>query len=117
MAKQVERLIGKRIAALRKEKGFTQAQLAESIDVVLETISRLERGVSIPSISTLEDMAEALGIPLKDIFDFHIATKKQSPAEKEIARVVALLKNRKADEIKLAHTLLQDLFRGIRNLK
>ena len=116
MSKEVERLIGKRIAELRKEKGFTQAQLAESIDVVFETISRLERGVSIPSLSTLESIVEALGVPLKDIFDFQIAPKKQSVSEKEIARVVALLKNRKPEEIRLAHTLLQDLFTGIRKI-
>ena len=37
---------GKKITALRKEKGLTQAKLAEQINVSNKTISRWETGVS-----------------------------------------------------------------------
>ena len=47
------KLIGASIARLRKDREMTQAQLAEMIDTTVETISRLERGVSVPSIKTL----------------------------------------------------------------
>jgi len=38
--------IGKFIAALRKEKGLTQARLAESLGVSDKTVSKWECGVS-----------------------------------------------------------------------
>lgn len=109
-----EKKIGQQIAKIRKERNLTQAQLAEAIDVAPETISRLERGVSVPSLNTIEEISKSLNVSLKDIFDFEYAPKKVSPSEREIARVVALLKNRKSQEIKLAHTILKDLFRGIK---
>lgn len=45
MSNSVEKLIGARIARIRKEREITQEQLAELVDVATETISRLERGV------------------------------------------------------------------------
>lgn len=53
MASDIKRLIGKQVARIRIERGFTQAQLAEQLAVATETISRLERGISIPSIEPL----------------------------------------------------------------
>ena len=116
MPKEVERLLGKRIALMRKERGFSQAQLAEAIDVAPETISRLERGVSVPSVSTLEDIVEALNITLKDIFEFHIPPKKQTPSDRDIARIISLLKMRKPLEIQMAHSILKDVFRAMEKL-
>lgn len=118
MAGKYERLIGKQVAKFRKEQGMSQAQLAEAIDVASETISRLERGVSIPSINALEKISHALDIHFKELFDFEYSRKgRVSPSEREVAKVVALLKMRKPEEIRLAHTILKDLFRGIRRLR
>lgn len=117
MPGRYEKLIGKRIAEIRRERGFTQAQLAEGIGVANETISRLERGVSLPSLNTIEKISHALSVPLRDLFDFAYIPKKASPSEKELSKVVALLKARKAEEIKLAHTILQDLFKGLKHVK
>lgn len=116
MSKEVEKLLGKRVAELRRERGISQALLSELINVAPETISRLERGVNIPSIATLEDIAESLKVSLKDFFDFKVPLKKQSPSERELARVVALLSNKKAEEITLAYTLLEDLFKGLKKI-
>jgi len=48
MATQVERQLGQRVAAYRRTAGLTQEALAEKVGVAVETISRLERGSSIP---------------------------------------------------------------------
>ena len=119
MSKEVDRIIGGQIARLRQEKGLTQAQLAEAIGVANETISRLERGVSIPSLSTIEEISLALNVRLKDLFDFDYTpqgNKKTSPSEREVTRIVALLKNKKIEELRLAHTLLRNLLLGIKKL-
>lgn len=54
--------IGKKIAKLRKEKGLTQSQLAEIINVSNKTISRWETGEGYPEISLLAPLAKALGV-------------------------------------------------------
>jgi len=59
--------IGRAVAAKRKQKGLTQGRLAEIIKVEPETISRIERGVSLSPISRLSDIADALNCPLSDL--------------------------------------------------
>jgi len=59
--------IGRAVAAKRIQKGFTQGRLGEIIKVEPETISRIERGVSLSPISRLSDIADALGCPLTDL--------------------------------------------------
>lgn len=53
--------IGKKISSRRKILGWTQADLAERIDVDPESISRFERGVLLPSLPTLATIAQELG--------------------------------------------------------
>lgn len=70
MQEQLKRNIGQRVKAARLQKGLTQAELAEAIDKAFETISNIERGKTAPNFSTLSDIAEVLGIPLKEFFEF-----------------------------------------------
>lgn len=60
--------IGKKIKTLRKQKGLTQAELAEKINVDSKYISRLETGISVASIATMIKISKALDIQLSDIF-------------------------------------------------
>jgi transcriptional regulator with XRE-family HTH domain len=62
MQTEIEKLLGSRIAEIRKQQGLTQFELASLIGVAIETISRLERGVSIPSLKTLENIGNALNV-------------------------------------------------------
>lgn len=53
---------GRLIAACRKEKQMTQAELAGLLHVTSKAVSRWERGVGYPDITTLEPLAAALGL-------------------------------------------------------
>lgn len=61
---QFAKRIGKAIAKQRLTKGFTQEKVAELIGVEQETISRFERGATIPPLLRLIDLAELFDIPL-----------------------------------------------------
>lgn len=61
---------GKNLKKLRQKKGFTQEKLAFSIGVEISQISRAERGILNTSISTVDALAKAMDIPIKDLFDF-----------------------------------------------
>ncbi len=59
--------VGRAVSAKRKEKGFTQAQIAEKIGVESETISRIERGTNFAPLPRLAKIADALGCSLADL--------------------------------------------------
>lgn len=63
----LERL-GKTVAALRRERGWTQADLAERSKLTRGYIARVEIGRHDPSFTTLVALARALRVPVADLF-------------------------------------------------
>lgn len=59
---------GKRLATIRKSKGFTQESLAEKADVTALTVAYIEQGRQWPRISTLHRLAKALRVPVDELF-------------------------------------------------
>lgn len=53
---------GERLKSLRKTAGITQQELADKLNVHLQTVSKWERGISEPDFSLLGDIAAALGV-------------------------------------------------------
>lgn len=58
---------GKLISSIRKDKGLTQKQLADSLGVSNATISKWETGKGFPDISLLEPLASVLDITVSEI--------------------------------------------------
>ena len=52
---------------LRKRKGFSQAQLSESCNITVQTISALEKGRYTPSLSTITSIAKALEVDFSEL--------------------------------------------------
>ena len=59
--------IGKFIASMRKEKGLTQEQLAEKLNVSGKTVSRWETGRNMPDYSILDALTRELNITVNDL--------------------------------------------------
>ena len=64
---QLGKRLGRRIAEHRKAIDWTQDQLAERLNVDAETISRFERGVTLPSLVTLDSLAAVLKTSAADL--------------------------------------------------
>lgn len=62
---QVE--IGKFIASCRKEKGFTQVQLAEKLNITDRAVSKWETGKSMPDSSIMLELCDLLGITVNEL--------------------------------------------------
>ena len=62
------RRVGANIAAYRKLKGWTQAQLGEILGIGTDSLCRIERGTMAPRFQRLEDIAEALDCTVSDLF-------------------------------------------------
>ena len=56
--------VGAEMQLARKISGLTQSELAEKSGVPQETISRIERGRSNPTLGTLEKLAKAMGVEI-----------------------------------------------------
>ena len=61
---------GKKLKKLRKEKGFSQAQLAFESNIEISQISRIERGLINTTIANAKHLSKILEIDLKEMFDF-----------------------------------------------
>ena len=58
----MENTLGKRIAALRREKGLKQEDIAQALDVSSQAVSKWENDQSCPDISLLPKLAKLLGV-------------------------------------------------------
>ncbi len=68
--KTTKELLGARIKELRKARQLSQEQLSEKINIDSKHLSRIEVGKSYPSLDTLEKIAKALNVEIKDLFEF-----------------------------------------------
>jgi len=71
----IKKVLGKRIAEIRKSNGLTQENLAEVTGYSVEFISLVERGLNAPSVAGLAKIAKALKVEVKDLFDFKKGTR------------------------------------------
>lgn len=68
--KTTKELLAIRLKQLRKSRGLTQDKLAELIGRDTKHISKLEIAGSYPSIETLDRIAVALNVEIKEFFNF-----------------------------------------------
>ena len=61
--------MGAFIAQVRKERGGTQLELAQKINVTDKAVSKWERGVGFPDIKIIEALAEALGVSVSELMN------------------------------------------------
>lgn len=64
------RFLGLNIAFYRKEKGLSQSQLAELVNVSRTHMSRIENADCAVSLDVVFDICDALGIKPSKLFDF-----------------------------------------------
>ena len=81
--------IGSFLKALRREKGLTQEQLAERLNVSARTISRWETGSNMPDISLLIEIAEFYDVSIPEIVSGERKETPMNEETKEVARTMS----------------------------
>lgn len=66
--KVLEVAIGREVRAFRKKLGITVADLAVATDISLGMLSKIENGITSPSLTTLQTLSRALGVPVTAFF-------------------------------------------------
>lgn len=69
--------VGKQIAALRKERGLTQKELAELLHVTDKAVSKWERGLNFPELTLMEPLAAALNTTVIQLLSLEKATNQE----------------------------------------
>lgn len=68
--------IGKKLRDLRISRGFSLRSLADRSGLNVNTLSLIENGKSSPSVSTLQQLAQALNVPIGSFFTSEPAQKR-----------------------------------------
>ena len=95
-------MFGENLKTLRKNKGITQEELAARLNVVRQTISKWEKGQSVPDAEMLAKLAEIFEVPVSQLLGSRIEPDAQPDAlAEQLARIneQLVIKNRRAKRI------------------
>lgn len=90
------------IKTIRKNRGLTQEELAIRLSVVRQTVSKWEKGLSVPDADMLQRMAEVLEVPVSELLG---EEQKMEENRNEIAEQLSrineqlAIKNRRAKQL------------------
>ncbi len=109
-------MLNENMKAIRKSKGLSQEELAVKLNVVRQTISKWEQGLSVPDSEMLISISEALETPVSTLLGEAVIESKAADlkAISEKLEVINLqLAQRKTARRKILHWLLISLCAAI----
>ena len=95
-------MFGENLKTLRKQKGFSQEELATRLHVVRQTISKWEKNLSVPDADTLIRLAEVLEVSVSELLGAKIENENTaSDVAEQLSRINEQLaiKNRRSRRI------------------
>lgn len=101
-------MLNENIKELRKSKGYSQEQLAMRLNVVRQTVSKWEKGLSVPDAELLTEIAEVLDVSVSELLGKNIKVEKKEDSLDVIATELAklndllVIQHQKMDQIKKA---------------
>lgn len=109
-------MLNENIKALRKSKGLSQQELAVRLNVVRQTISKWEQGLSVPDSDLLIALSEALETPVSTLLG-ETVTESEADEVKALSEKLEIINlqfaRRKALRRSILHWLLIGLCVGI----
>lgn len=109
-------MLNENIKAIRKSKGLSQEELAVKLNVVRQTISKWEQGLSVPDADMLISISEAFETPVNTLLGETVVEAKADDLRtiSEKLEVINLqLAHRKATKQKVIHLFFVLLCTGI----
>ncbi|MBQ9840446.1 MAG: helix-turn-helix transcriptional regulator [Erysipelotrichaceae bacterium] len=94
-------MLNHNIQTLRKNKGYTQEELAIRLHVVRQTISKWEKGISVPDAETLQRLADVLEVSVSELLGMPIEEKQMNEVSIQLSRIneQLMIKNRRSSRI------------------
>lgn len=91
-------MINENIAALRKQRGMTQENLAKALGVTNQAVSKWESSQCCPDIALIPEIADHLGVTVDELFG---RTLSISDIKSELQRVLEALPTDEADALSM----------------
>jgi transcriptional regulator with XRE-family HTH domain len=88
--KMNQEMIGKFISSCRKDKGLTQMQLAEKLNISNRAVSKWETGKSLPDANNMLELCEILGITVNELLSGERITTMEEYQKKAEQNMVEL---------------------------
>lgn len=90
-------MISEKIKHFRKAKGLSQEEMAVKLNVVRQTVSKWENGLSVPDADILIQIAELLGVSVSQLLDIEADSKSNNDLSEQLSKLNEQLaeKNRK----------------------
>lgn len=70
-------MLNENLKTIRKNKGFSQEQLSLRLNVVRQTVSKWEKGLSVPDAEMLAKIAEVLDVPTSELLGGDITVEQR----------------------------------------
>ena len=108
-------MFSENLKTLRKQKGFSQEELASKLHVVRQTISKWEKNLSVPDADTLIRLAEILEVSVSELLGSKIETENgnvTNDVAEQLSRINEQLaiKNRRSRRIWKAIAIILVVF-------
>lgn len=114
--KDIKSQVAKNLGALRKQKGLTQADLAEKLNYSDKAISRWEKGDTLPDLNVLYEICQFYGITMNELIGEEEAkVKEENITEKDARAYNAWLCAIAGVSVWLIATILYFIFNTITN--
>ncbi|KAF6581252.1 MULTISPECIES: helix-turn-helix domain-containing protein [Paenibacillus] len=107
--KEVLKLVGARIRALRKEKGLSQESLGEKGGFHFSYIGQIERGEKNVSLINIAKIANALDVNLIQLFAYVNEDIKVTKHETDIQEIVKILQKSSPEKVRLARNVIREI--------
>lgn len=94
-------MFAENLKKIRKDKGYTQEELAKELNVVRQTVSKWEKGLSLPDVDILSKIADILETDVNVLLGGQMTTTSQSEVAKQLAKIneQLIIKNRRHKKI------------------
>ena len=93
-------MLSENIKNLRKQKGYSQEQLAEKLNVVRQTVSKWEKGYSVPDADMLEELADLFEVQVGDLLGKEILTEEETTDIGELVKQLTILNDYLSEKIR-----------------
>ena len=111
--KEDTHMLGENIRRLRKQKGYSQETLAQQLHVVRQTISKWEKGISVPDAEMLQRLAELFEVSVGELLGPDIPEPERQTDLCDLARQLAVLNEQLANQAARRWKMIKRVVIGI----
>ncbi len=94
-------MLSENIKTLRKQKGYSQEQLADKLNVVRQTVSKWEKGYSVPDADMLEKIADVFEVDVSDLLGKEISAETETTDIGELVKQLTILNEYMAERVRM----------------